>query len=382
MLMADIKTHLRELSVGYGLAINKTDDFDATPEEFLKECKDNINGCTHLSLNKISSNIGTFNKEEMAIIENGLRLAAYLKEKNIITTAKPDINWDGVNTQSGNAYDLVVDGISFSLKEESFILQNMGLYQLLNIIIDEKKYQKGLHIFEKFAPKELDEWFIASRDEIITILTKNPFSTSDSSGRSINLSYVDDELKLEFDGCSNLISSFKSCNYSNFKHQTTGKFREKVFSKFINLNLGGNKKYLTTKKHCAEVAGFNLVNLLKKKVLKQRSPSSLFELFRIEEKSYYYAKTTNEMIDVYVVPSQKDFLSKIEITEIVSSVPQSQLNVITTLKNIETNVVLKFRNEIRYSHGQLNGTPEAKLYIDEGSLLIAYDKVKSGAILH
>lgn len=56
--------------------------------------------------------------------------------------------------------------------------------------------------------------------------------------------------------------------------------------------------------------------------------------------------------------------------------PKSQLNIYTTIENIETKSKLVVRNELRYSHGQFNGTPEAKMYIDNGSLLIAYDEVK------
>lgn len=44
-------------------------------------------------------------------------------------------------------------------------------------------------------------------------------------------------------------------------------------------------------------------------------------------------------------------------------VPESQLNIITTIENTETGDILQLRNELRYSHGQFNGIPEAKLYI-------------------
>jgi len=55
-------------------------------------------------------------------------------------------------------------------------------------------------------------------------------------------------------------------------------------------------------------------------------------------------------------------------------VPDSQLNIFTEIKNTQNNKSLLFRNELRYSHGQFNGTPEAKLYHKSGGdLSIMYD---------
>ena len=90
---------------------------------------------------------------------------------------------------------------------------------------------------------------------------------------------------------------------------------------------------------------------------------------------YYYAKTHNGEVELYRVPSETEFTKYIQITNIDYSVPKTQLNFHTTIKNLHSNEVIKLRNELRYSHGQLNGTPEAKLYIDSGSLLSVYEKV-------
>ncbi|MBD3793835.1 MAG: hypothetical protein IE889_06695, partial [Campylobacterales bacterium] len=84
---------------------------------------------------------------------------------------------------------------------------------------------------------------------------------------------------------------------------------------------------------------------------------------------------TNNYLEVYRVPSREEFSSKIKIVDIGWSVPKSQLNILTVIENTETQESLIFRNEMRYSHGQFNGTPEAKMYIDTGSLLIAYDEI-------
>ena len=78
---------------------------------------------------------------------------------------------------------------------------------------------------------------------------------------------------------------------------------------------------------------------------------------------------------MYEVPSKDKFSENTFIEKIRFSVPNSQLNFHTTIRNKINNKSITFRNEIRYSHGQLNGTPEAKFYIDSGELLTIYNKV-------
>lgn len=104
--------------------------------------------------------------------------------------------------------------------------------------------------------------------------------------------------------------------------------------------------------------------------------SGIARFLRIHEHSYYYAKTTSLGVELYEVPSKDTFISTIQITSIIGSVPDKQANILTTIKNIETNQTLVLRNECRFSHGQFNGTPEAKLYYEHGgSLEIIYKKI-------
>lgn len=376
--MADILTHLRELSFGYGILKDNRDNFKDNPMEFLEYCQNNIQSCNHLAVKNISKSKFSFNAEELNTIQNGLNLANYVLSKNILHNKAPIVKWIGGETQSGSASDITVDGIPFSLKEDSFILHNMGLYQLINIIIDKVEFSRGLHIFEKFSLNELEKWYESTRDEMIKKLKIQPFQTQDSSRRNIKLSYSDsaDKLYLFFFDNEEYIHNFSTSTYNDFKKATSSRYREKVFSKFLNHELSTNTDYLKTKKECSEKAGENLVAFLNQKVQANPSMKSLFNLFRIEKNSYYYAKTTNKGIQLYKIPSQSEFSSKVKITNIKSNVPTSQLNIYTTIENIETKSKLVVRNELRYSHGQFNGTPEAKMYIDNGSLLIAYDEVK------
>jgi len=373
--MADILTHLRELSFGYGILQNNNSTFQGTPKTFLKYCQEHIVNCEHLTRKQVSQVRDHFLPEEKKTIENGLRLAQYILDKKIITSDTPKIVWLGNQTQSGTPVDIEIDDIPFSLKEESFVLHNMGLYQLINIIIDKVEFKRGLHVFEKYAPDELNTWFNKTREITIQKLKEKSFETKDGTYKNIKLAYSDDLLYMFYNGLENRIKEFSTCDYNRFKKETSGIFREKVFSKFINSILYDNNTYIENKRYCSEVAGENLVNYLMKRLSENPSPKSLYNLFRITKKPYYYAKTTSSFIEVYRVPSQEEFKSKIKITSITSGVPTSQLNLYTTMENIETNEKLIVRNELRYSHGQLNGTPEAKMYIDEGSLLIAYEKV-------
>lgn len=375
--MADILTHLRELSFGYGILKYPKSDFNDSPEEFLAFCKQKIIYCDKLQRVHISKNQEYFTDIEMKTIKNGLKLSSYVHAKKIIDTKKDyTVEWLGAQTQSGLAYDIMVNGVPFSLKEESFVLHNMGLYQLINIITDKDTFKRGIHIFEKYSYNELCNWFETTKKLMIEILIKETFQTFDSSDKIIQLSYSSENntLKMSYNGIINSIKDFSNCNYEEFKKTTNGQNREKVFAKFINKKLSNNKTYLASKTKCAEEAGKSLLKFLNINIAINSSPVSLCNLFRIFEKPYYYAKVSND-IEVYRVPSRKEFSSKIQINNINYSIPASQLNICTTIQNLDTKETLTLRNELRYSHGQFNGTPEAKMYIDKGSLLIAYELI-------
>ena len=379
--MADILTHLRELSFGYGILSYNSSKNEIKPSRFLSVCQNKIENCSSLSLAQIAKSSSGFSEIEMQTIKNGIKLANFVIEEKIITdTENPHIVWLGSDTQSGKAWDIEINNIYFSLKEDSFVLHNMGLYQIMNIITDTTDYKRGVHIFKEFAMKEFELWFEITRNLAIENLSKETFQTKDSQGKTIKLAYSKsaDELYLFYFDNEKRIENFSKCTYEQFEKKTNSKYRDKVFSKFINEKLNSNEFYLKAKKLCAKEAGKNLVEYLTKNIKENPSPRSLFSLFRITDKEYYYAKTTTKSIEVYKVPAQKDFISRVKIKNIKWSVPKSQLNLITMIENIQTKKEIIIRNELRYSHGQLNGVPEAKMYKSSGSLLIAYDKINSG----
>jgi hypothetical protein len=118
-------------------------------------------------------------------------------------------------------------------------------------------------------------------------------------------------------------------------------------------------------------AGENIERLLAPYV--GTSPSSLLRLYRSEE--YYYAKTTVHGVEIYLVPSKANSNVPIVIKGIQAKVPQHQLNIHTLIENKDTGKVIEFRNELRYSHGQFNGTPEAKFYLASGDMTVLYKKI-------
>jgi len=117
--------------------------------------------------------------------------------------------------------------------------------------------------------------------------------------------------------------------------------------------------YEKLKKECSLRAGENLKDFVRNNL--NLDGKKLLEIFQIYDKPYYYGKSSGT-VHIYEVPSNDE--CEIELVDIEIKVPQSQLNVYFTFKisndNGSNDVV--FRVECRYSHGQLKGIPEAKLY--------------------
>ena len=373
--MADIKTNLRELSVGFYF-FNQKKLGEITPKYFLNVIKENIDNTDHIEYKNIALDKNEFNKSELDIIKNGINLGKAIKE-NFDISEDPDIYWHGWKTQSGSVIDLEIDEIKFSLKEDSFIIENMGLYKLINLLTGDDKYQFGqLHAFEDFARDELENWFTITRDLVIKELARNIFNytgTRYSSKMKINNNTL--EMTITYKNgkyYGSIIPNIDTCNYETFKRLTIGNTREHVFSKFINSKLRTNTAYCNVKEVCSKKAGKSILKLIEKNKGKM---NNLKRFFRIEEETYYYAKTTLKGVIIYEVPSEDEFESMIEIKNLDYKVPKSQLNIYTTLQNTKTKEEIRFRSEVRYTHGQLNNAPEAKSYVEKGDLTVAYNKI-------
>lgn len=379
--MADIKTHLRELSVATTIGLlklevdfQKSDLYDA--RRFLAYAQKVISGDISSASNIASET--TFTGELRQIVDNGYQLGkAIYENENFNITKDAVITWQGNDTQKEDPVDITIDSYGFSLKEESFILENMGLYKLLNCYTGSK-YKKR-HIFSDYARPEYEAWFIATWKELIKTLQKNDGSweyNDTAKCKRGRISLCENAVKLEFFTNGKLEATSvlsANCTLAEFESKTSAKTREQVFAKFINLNLDNNTEYNTAKKLCAIAATEALAQELQTNL---NYHAGLPRFLRIHEHAYYYAKTTAAGVDILRVPDRTSFGDDIVIESIKSSVPDKQANILTTIKNKKTGKSLVLRNECRFSHGQFNGTPEAKMYYEHGgSLDVIYEKL-------
>lgn len=378
--MADIKTHLRELSVATTIGLLKNNICFKLEDlynsyAFWQLASQVIN--SDLSKATNICDIQQYTGELRQIIDNGYRLGTYIYNNPHFTISQFDpIYWLGSNTQKDDPVDIAVGKYGFSLKEESFILENMGLYKLLNCYTGSKYTTR--HIFKDYAPYEYAHWFSITWNEMLNILKStgrwqysNPRKSKSAlitlSGESVVLNY------LEHDICMARATLPLNCSLAIYENNTTAKTREKVFAKFINKCLYSNDAYITSKKECAIVASEALASELNTNL---NYGAGLPRFLRIYNSEYYYAKTTTNSVNVFRVPSTKDFGDSIRIESIKACVPNTQANILTTIVNVNTGRRLVLRNECRFSHGQFNGTPEAKMYYENGgSLLTIYDPI-------
>lgn len=92
----------------------------------------------------------------------------------------------------------------------------------------------------------------------------------------------------------------------------------------------------------------------------------ILEILQIYKNEYYFGKSLNKVPKLFKVPSK----DKCDIASLTVNykVPKSQLNVLFTFEVIislngsDKNSKIEMHVECRYSHGQFNGIPEAKLY--------------------
>lgn len=362
--MANLRTSLRELSFIYGLIAH---DFSVPKfKDFCSTLADN--GIEH----GLESKDSVFYSKVVfdQIVKNGIRLGIFVKD-NLKITKIDTLNWTGNDTQSDTPYDVIVNNIPISLKEDSFILENMGLYKLLSLLT-ENTYKRGeVHIFKKFAPREYEEWFdVAWHSMFYKIRRHGPWvykgkgytSTIKEQDNKIVFIYKSPEKTLS---CSLPFKSYVSLD--EFEKETNSILREKVFSKWISSIGAYVGEYKVYKNICSTKAGEELTKFIRENI----KVESFSRIFRILETPYYYAKVTNNSMELYKVPGKQDFKNNFEIMAFEYSVPSSQLNLLTTIKNIKLGTEITFRNELRFSHGQFNGTPEAKLYYTKDSSLEA-----------
>ncbi len=378
--MADIKTHLRELSVATTIGLLKQGiNFDNeelySPISFLRYAKRVISSDLS-SINNLTE-VPLFTGELTQIIDNGIQLGRTIYNHSHFKIKTSDsIRWLGNDTQKDDPVDITIGNYGFSLKEESFILENMGLYKLLNCYTGSTYIRR--HIFKDYAPNEYDNWFRISWEEMIKYLSVNSNAwifDHPTKPSKITLSKSSNEVRLETYKNDILYSRILpiNCGIIEYENNTNSFIRENVFSKFIKQILDKNDCYNNAKKACAIAASKALAEELNSNLSYY---AGLLRFLRIHKTEYYYAKVTNNEVSIYQVPAMNSFGKDIVIESIISSVPNTQANILTTIKNKTTGKTLTLRNECRFSHGQFNGTPEAKMYYERGGdLLVIYNSL-------
>jgi hypothetical protein len=365
--MADEKTILRELSiiVGIGLAQAGNKINKLKPVLFLNMVEgfcENIQEY-NVELNKLKS-IRSFNDSQIAIIKNGFILGNCIYKE-----LKPEgkICWTGKHVGSKYPYDITINDTGFSLKEDSYILKNPAFSDYLNALVQPKKPFKNIHVFRRFAPNEFNKWFNYAYSKLIEKarnLRNNSVIFSYKGKYFIKL--IEDEIIFE------KIKNKKVCipislqiSEDKFNRDISNDIIEHTFSKWIKENLEKkDNEYLLLKKICSEAAGRNLKKFLESS--RNYNIDKLLEILQIYEDVYYFGKCLNGIPNLFKVPS-KDKCDIISLT-IDFNVPKSQLNVLFTFEVVVRlnghgkNNTIEMHAECRYSHGQFNGIPEAKLY--------------------
>lgn len=361
--MADIKTILRELSVILGYILAKyrltftEDTIDVkTYLDFIRKYCKNVNEC-NTEIKKIEE-LDDFVIHK-SIIKNGLTLGKLLYDT---LRVDGDIYWLGANVNSKYPFDIKIGETGISLKEESFILKNPSFSSYLNALIQPNVPFQTVHVFRIFAPKEFTKWYAYTYNALFQAFTNHAYGDIIFSYEKRGTFIKRGKTGLIFGANTNEIEIGVNENLNEiaFNRKIGGYLFEHTVSKWIKDNLEKQDvEYEKLKKECSLKAGENLKDFVLKNL--NLDNNKLLELFQIYDEPYYYGKSSGKA-HIYEVPSNKE--CEIELVDIEIKVPQSQLNVYFTFKISNSNGSndVLFRVECRYSHGQLKGVPEAKLY--------------------
>lgn len=374
--MADLKTILRELSVivGIGLSRDKIQHSIVNKKEFcefiLEYCH-NINDFD-IELQKICE-LSRFSDDQRAIVENGICLGKHITRRVI---SEESLFWVGSTNRGKYPFDIMIGEIGISLKEKSYIIKNPSFTYYLNALTQPKKFHGPVHVFRDFAPDIFQRWFEYTYAQLLFHIKKFGKENTDfylyRKGNTVF--YI--KRKLEdlifgerlFDHVGNVqfkeycLPLRKTPKEIDFNEKVPNRIIEHTFSKWIKDNLEKtDSEYSEVKRDCAIQAGENILQFIREHLTDDLS--GFLDILQIYEKEYYYAKSESLNPRVYLVPKSEDCIVKIINIEI--SVPRSQLNILfhfeITIEDNRGNEI-KMHVECRYSHGQFNGVPEAKLY--------------------
>ena len=363
--MADLKTSLRELSVALIIGI-KTKHLSIPinelyhPKTFIDTILKVVNNDVGNAIN--IANLKKFNDSLLKVISNGFKLGNYIYNCNkFIFNENDEIIWTGTFNKKYGVIDLIVGKYFFSLKEESFILKNMSLNNLLNALTN-KHLTNSINVFTKFANHEFNEWFKYSWNIFVNYLQIHQSFIHQNNGYFAKATITDDKIIFEYNE-DKLIAPLTINDFLTYMQFTNTKIREKLVAYWIFHYLRKDKTYRKLKRQCNYVTGAKLANYINQNYC----ITNIHKFLQIFPFTYYYAKIEKGIPKIWEVPTSTQANLKLQFIEATFKAT-NQLYLITKFRNL-SNKILTFYNECRYSHGQFNGTPEAKLYVDKSTCL-------------
>lgn len=346
--MATARTEVSELSVCVGLnAIREHRSLPLSQFSFLEAAQNycSLEQCWMLNDKIRNMRQNTFSEQVML----GYAMAFSIADK--LNYEISDVRWNGFSVTDDSPADVYVSGIGISIKNNSNIIGNLGLSHLTKIISDNP-LPRGTDIFEHFAKREYLHWFCCAIESLPHYWhSDNEDCSVCYDDRHLTIIHDTDIVKFNVDD----IDSVPSC-YD--KMRKAGIKPSKSLSKAI-ASMMPTAEYIDAKSTCANKTGKAFVEYLSSNIKENGLP----RLIGCRESEYWYCKGTS-LRDIIInkVPSISDMQGKLRLTNIGYSVPKSQLNVLFSITNIETNRKIDMRAEARFSHGQFCGIPETKMY--------------------
>lgn len=361
-----INHNLSVIIFSYGL-INDVTSYNDTPRNLLIYSKKKFANCEKLTRAEISKNT-TFGEKEIDIIKKSLKLANYVKEKELIELS--EINIEILSLNDLNAIgDIKLNSKIIDIKLNSIHQDSLEISKFLFLLTKSNKY-KNKNLFEYFAKEELNNTFRKGCEILMEELSNNSYQsklTKVSYSRSI------DKLYFFYQGEEFYINDFSNITYDNFFYTIPNTFL-KVFSNCFDKLVIHNTEYLNQKKNCFISVKEEIDKIIMNKVENTSLNNLLFSLFKLSTDEYYSISLSNEYITCYEIPSRNKFNLKFDVSSIFINIEDGLFYIKIFIVNKKTSKILELRNVFNYQNGEFYTSPEIKSDINEDLISNIYNK--------
>lgn len=340
--IAKVKTAYRETGCILGIMSQKGQGIRAitamSSEEYLslvQKTHPNLRSGEENALMSMSWERGHMPPEIRETVLNNYRLGDKIRGYYYYhrdTAIEPDtVKWVGDDTTHAPA-DVVVNGEKWSLKEKSDIIKNQSAASLLNTLTNSENYGRGFHVLNEFAPQENFEGL----NEVISHYNKDNPDTAYAPIKD----YSEWEAKPKPE--RKLLS-----RYIQSKSKSSPEFKATMENLKTRINEKAGEEFVKKIQDTSQVNAGTLIG---------------------DEKEYFYAKiNNNNKMSVGFIPDKDAVAEHVKVVDVWHQAGP-QLNIFIKYENSRGENLVTV-NEIRYSHGQFNGTPEAKMKIYEGDFV-------------